>query len=40
MKIQTKQYGIIITALITAVLHLLAAFDHQLFSGGPDPLFT
>jgi len=40
MKIQTKQYGIIVTALITAVLHLLAAFDSQLFPGGPDPLFA
>ena len=39
MKIQTKQYGIIITALITAVLHLLAAFDRQLFPDGADPLF-
>ena len=39
MKITSKQYGIIILALITAVLHLLAAFDKQLFPDSPDPLF-
>jgi hypothetical protein len=39
MKLTGKHYGIIIMALITAVLHLAAAFDKQLFSHGPDPLF-
>jgi hypothetical protein len=39
MKLTGKHYGIIITALTTAVLHLMAAFDKQLFSHGPDPLF-
>ena len=40
MKLTGKHYGIIILVLITATLHLLAAFDKQLFPGGPDPLFT
>ena len=39
MKFTSKQYGIIAMALITAILHLLAAVDKQLFPGGPDPLF-
>lgn len=39
MKLTGKQYGILIAALITAVLHLAAAFDKQLFPDGPDPLF-
>jgi len=39
MKLTGKQYGIIILALITAVLHLAAAIDTQLFPHGPDPLF-
>ena len=39
MKFTSKQYGIIGMALITAVLHLLAAFDKQLFPAGADPLF-
>jgi len=39
MKFTTKQYGIIGMALITAVLHLLAAVDKQLFPHGADPLF-
>jgi hypothetical protein len=39
MKIVGKQYGIIITVLITAGLHLVAAFDKVLFPHGPDPLF-
>jgi len=34
-----KHYGIIIAVLVTAVLHLLAAFDKILFPGGADPLF-
>ena len=39
MKLTNRSYGIIITALITAILHLLAAFDKQLFPDSPDPLF-
>jgi len=39
MKLTGKHYGIIITALITAIMHLMAAFDKQLFPDGPDPLF-
>jgi len=39
MKLTSRHYGIIITALITAILHLAAAFDKQLFPEGPDPLF-
>ena len=39
MKLTGKHYGIISMALITAVLHLLAAFDKQLFPENPDPLF-
>lgn len=39
MKFTGKQIGIIILTLITAFLHLAAAFDQQLFPKGPDPLF-
>ena len=39
MKLSGRHYAIIIFGLITAVLHLLAAFDKQLFQEGPDPLF-
>ena len=39
MKLTNRSYGIIIAALITAVLHLAAAFDKQLFPDSPDPLF-
>ena len=39
MKFTSRQYGIIALALITAILHLAAAFDKQLFPEGPDPLF-
>jgi len=39
MKFTSRQYGIIVLALITAILHLAAAFDKQLFPDGPDPLF-
>jgi hypothetical protein len=39
MKLTSRHYGIIVFGLITAVLHLAAAFDKQLFSHGPDPLF-
>ena len=34
-----KHYAIILLMLFTAFLHLAAAFDKQLFPGGPDPLF-
>ena len=39
MKFTGKQIGIIILTLVTAFLHLAAAFDQQLFPEGPDPLF-
>ena len=38
-KLTGKHYAIIITVLITAGLHLAAAFDKILFPYGPDPLF-
>jgi hypothetical protein len=38
-KLTGKHYGIIILVLITAILHLAAAFDQILFPHGPDPLF-
>ncbi len=39
MKLSTRQYGIILLGLFTAVLHLAAAFDKILFPESPDPLF-
>jgi hypothetical protein len=39
MKLSGRHYAIIIFTLITAVMHLLAAVDKQLFPDGPDPLF-
>ncbi len=39
MRLTGKHYAIIILTLFTAFLHLAAAFDKQLFPGGPDPLF-
>ena len=39
MKLASRHYGIIVAALITAVLHFAAALDKQLFPEGPDPLF-
>ena len=39
MKLTNKHYGIIIAALVTAVLHFAAAFDKILFPDGADPLF-
>ena len=39
MKLTGRHYGIIVASLITAVLHITAAFDKQLFPEGPDPLF-
>ena len=40
MKLKTNHYVIILLVLVTAVLHLAAAFDHILFPDGvPDPSF-
>ncbi len=39
MKLSGRHYAIIILTLITAVLHLAAAVDKELFPEGPDPLF-
>ena len=39
MKLTSRHYSIIVLGLVTAVLHLAAAFDKQLFAHGPDPLF-
>ncbi len=39
MKLSTRQYGIILLGLFTALLHLAAAFDKALFPDSPDPLF-
>ena len=39
MKLTGKHYAIIILTLITAILHLAAAFDKELFAEDPDPLF-
>ncbi len=39
MRLTGKHYAIIILMLITAFMHLGAAFDKQLFKEGPDPLF-
>jgi hypothetical protein len=39
MNLTGARLGILIACLITAVLHLAAAFDRQLFPEGPDPLF-
>ena len=39
MKLSGRHYAIILFGLITAVAHLLAAFDKQLFQEGPDPIF-
>ena len=39
MKLTGKHIWIIILGLITALAHLAAAFDKQLFPEGPDPLF-
>ncbi len=35
-----RQIAIIIGVILTALLHLGAAFDKVLFPSGPDPLFT
>jgi len=40
MQLKTNHYVIILLVLVTAVLHLAAAFDRILFPAGvPDPLF-
>ena len=39
MKLNGRQMAILVAGLITAVLHLAAALDKQLFPDGPDPLF-
>ena len=39
MKLSSKQIGIALASLATAVLHLTAAFDRVLFPEGPDPGF-
>ena len=39
MKLTGKQYWIVLLGLITAILHLVAAFDKALFPDSPDPLF-
>jgi hypothetical protein len=39
MKLSGRHYAIIILTLITAVMHIAAALDKQLFPDGPDPLF-
>jgi hypothetical protein len=38
-KLTGIQIGILVTVLITAIIHLAAAFDTILFEHGPDPLF-
>jgi len=39
VKLSTRQYGIILLGLFTAIIHLAAAFDNSLFPDSPDPLF-
>jgi hypothetical protein len=39
MKLAGKQYAIVLLAVFTAILHLVAAFDKTLFPDSPDPLF-
>jgi hypothetical protein len=39
MQLTARRSAIVFLVLLTAVLHLLAAFDRQLFPEGPDPLF-
>ncbi len=39
-RLETRHYAIILFVLITALMHVGAAFDRVLFPGGPDPLFT
>ncbi len=39
MKLTTRQIGIALMSILTAVLHIAAALDRSLFPEGPDPLF-
>jgi hypothetical protein len=39
MKLNGRQYVIIMLAVFTAILHFVAAFDKALFPESPDPLF-
>jgi len=39
MKLNGKQYEIILLTVFTAALHFAAAFDKVLFPDSPDPLF-
>lgn len=39
MKMNNVRYGIILATLVTALAHLLAAFDKMLFPDHVDPLF-
>ncbi len=39
MKFTPKRIGILITTLVTAILHIAAALDRNLFPGGPYLLF-
>jgi len=39
MKLNGRQYGIVLLVVFTAILHLVAAFDKELFPESPDPLF-
>lgn len=39
MRLNQKQAGIAVTSIVTAILHLAAAFDRTLFPEGADPLF-
>ncbi len=40
MQLKPRHYAIIVLVLVTAALHLAAAFDKILFTSPPDPLFT
>lgn len=39
MKLTSRQYLIVLLVVATALLHLFAAFDKELFPEGADPLF-
>ncbi len=39
-RLEPRHYLMIVLIAATAFIHLGAAFDRQLFPGGPDPLFT
>jgi hypothetical protein len=40
MKLSASQYGILAAGLVTAILHLAAAFDCSPFSDSPDMLLV